>query len=331
MSKIYILSLKLKSGLLTELQSDTVFGHFCWRLKDIKGKDKLKEFLNLYLENKPVFTVSNSFFGDKDKDNIYFPKPLITYEYDFVEKSKKEKITNFLKYKDRKKIKNLTLNEFNASLTGNTADLDMQIEKRLKEGKEIPKFKKDLRVSVEIDRNTFSSKGGQLFSYAPNYLHNDYTLNLFIKVIDGDKYDSFKCENILKEVFIIGFGKKKSSGYGEFEITNLDENKRFKEYKGFIEPTESNGFISLGNYLPAETDNLTDFFYETHLKYTKLGEEYALSENPFKKPIIFMIPGSVFKTSAKKEYYGRCTKNGEISSVPGVIQNGFAFSLKIKV
>ena len=44
MAQIKKLKLKLKSGLLSELQSDTIFGHFAWRFKEEHGEEKLLEF-----------------------------------------------------------------------------------------------------------------------------------------------------------------------------------------------------------------------------------------------------------------------------------------------
>jgi len=63
------LKLKLKSGLLSELQSDTIFGHFCWRMREQIGEDNLKKFISSYHENKPVFTISD---GMIEENNILF-------------------------------------------------------------------------------------------------------------------------------------------------------------------------------------------------------------------------------------------------------------------
>jgi CRISPR-associated protein Csm4 len=323
MLKTYKISLKLRSGILTELQSDTIFGHFCWRMKELKTEKTLLDFLDLYTKQEPLFTVSNSFFGNKE--NIYVPVPFIPSEFQNNDKSKEQKVIDFLKFKIRKKIRFLTLPEFNSAMMGDRSGLDKLLSERLGNNENQPGYETDLRVSVEINRNTFSSKEGQLFSYAPKYLKKNNILNIFIKVIDEEKFNSLECSDILKETFEIGFGKKKSSGYGEFEIIE------FKEFTGFTEPTDANAFISLSNYLPSRLDKIKDAFYETKVKYGKLGEEYALSENPFKKPIIFLTPGSVFKTDIKKDFYGRCTNIGEISSIPSVIQNGIAFTLKAKI
>lgn len=317
MSKIKRIKLRLKSGLLSELQSDTIFGSFCWRMKEMLGEDKLLSFLEFYKNGNPVFSVSNGFLSDKDKDdNIFFPNPQIPYNYEPVSKKKTEKIQSFLEYKEKKRISYISLKHLNKLLS--SQDIGVEVET------EIPAFDEDLRTSVEIDRNTMTAKKGNLFSYAPKYL-NKHFLNIFIKIIDYSTYKDFDCEAILKETFHIGFGKKKSSGYGEMEV--LD----FSDFNGFEEPKEGNGFIVLSNYLPSKNDGIIDMFYDFHVKYSKLGEEYSKNSNPFKRPIIFFKPGSVFMTPEVRDFYGRTTKEREITYYPGIIQNGIAFTLRIKL
>lgn len=309
------IKLKLKSGLLSDLQSDTVFGSFCWRMKEILGEDKLVQFLDLYKNNLPVFSVSNGFLSDKD--NIFFPNLIIPYDYVPSDRLKKEKVYDFLDYKAKKKIRFLNIDNINSVLNNKKIELtDI----------DIPKFEEDLRVSVEIDRDTFSATKGKLFSYAPKHLKENYFLNVFVKIIDENNYKEFKCEHILKETFSIGFGKKKSSGYGEMEVVG-----DFENFNKFSEPVDSNAYVVLSNYLPSVNDKIDDMFYDFHVKYSKLGESFSKSANPFKKPIIFFKPGSVFKSSVNKDFYGRVTKDGEIINQKGIIQNGIAFTLRMKI
>ena len=86
MSSIYKLTLRQKSGLLSELQSDTIFGHFCWRLKEILGENSLKEFLLSYSNNDPVFTISDGHF---EKEGVlFFSKPKMQTPFIYTSKSK---------------------------------------------------------------------------------------------------------------------------------------------------------------------------------------------------------------------------------------------------
>ncbi|MEJ5350985.1 MAG: hypothetical protein WHS65_05275 [Melioribacteraceae bacterium] len=303
------LTLKLKSGLLSELHSDTVMGHFCWRMLDKFGETKLKEFIELYNKKEaPVFTISNGLL--EKGGELFFPRPLIYVKNagaNEKEKSKKEKIIDLLKNKDMKSINQLTTNQFNLAINGKIKEL---YESILNDKIERPKYETDLRVSVEIDRRFFSSKKGQLFSYNPKFLDSRNTnVVLLIKVLNQEMFKHFHCGDILKDVFEIGFGKKKSSGYGQFEVVG-----EITEYNEIKEPDNPDAFICLGNYLPSASDNISsECYYDFIVKYGRLGEEKSLSENPFKKPLIMFIPGSIFKTSTKKEFYGKVTQPGDIS------------------
>lgn len=330
MPNIYKLSLKQRSGLLTELQSDTVFGHLCWRMKEISGEDiledTLKEFLKLN-QLSPVFTISDNLFEKNGK--VYFPKPVfskITKEDKIL--SKAEKLKQMCVYKERKSKKYIDTETLNLYLEGKIDEY----EKSLDLNDSLKTFEDYLRTNVQISRETLSAAESKLFNYAPKYLNTKLSkkddrvdICFLIKVIDDDNFNKFNCKELLKEVFNIGFGKKKSSGFGEFEVIEFDE------YKELRESEDSDCFLNLSNYLPSENDKISNSYYEYHVKYGKLGEELSQSENPFKKPIIFFKPGSVFFTNENKPFYGRCTTPEEkISSFKEAIQNGYSFSLRAR-
>ncbi|MFQ5531905.1 MAG: hypothetical protein ACE5ES_04780 [Candidatus Nanoarchaeia archaeon] len=329
MTTIKKLKLKLKSGLLSEVQSDTIFGHFAWRFKEYHNDEKLLDFLNLFVDGLPVFTISDGMFEkriwDREREKIieekiYFPKPLKLSPAKFDSKNKKERIINFIKQKESKSRKLVTLQELNFYLNGELEKFEKSLEIPLKN---TPKFVEDLRVSVEIDRQTFQSKEEQLFTYHPKYLDDDTFIDIFIKVIDKNKWNEFECEKIFKSVFEIGFGKKKSSGYGQFKIIDFDN------FDGFSESADANGFVSLSHYMPANKDKITDAYYDINVKYGKFGEEKSNSHNPFKPPMLLMKPGSCFLTNESKDFYGRVIK-GINAYQPKTIHNCIAFSLNCK-
>lgn len=336
MSKIKKLSFKQKTGLLSELQSDTIFGHFCWRLLHSEGKEKLESFLKNYIsenENLPVFTISDGFPGIKDE--IFFPIPIVRLNIESSNSnSKKEKIIKFLKQKELKKISRINLKELNLFLSGDYEKFIEKLENNLIKEKHFPKLLAQLRTNVKIRRETYGAEDKALFGIESRSIigtkeqNVEYEMNwnVLIKILDEEKFTNFNCEKYLKEVFELGFGRKKNIGFGEFfyiEVTSYDL---------IIEPKESDGFVNLSNYLPIESDKITKFNYKQFLKYTKFGEEKSQSSDPFKKPIIFFKPGSVFFTDQIKDFYGRCTIPGEISeSFSKAIQNGYSFSLRAKL
>lgn len=323
--KTYILTLKQKSGLLSPLQSDTIYGHFCWRLKERLGSDKLTEFISLYKNSNPIFILSDGLL--KVKNEIRFPRPYI-FQKPETKENKVDKILEFVERKKSKERNYLTLSEVNKFLSTGKIELEeIEEENDSKNGKRKKKriIEESLRVSVQIDRNSFASSEGKLFSYNPKFSRDDVSFVVLIKVLDEDKHKEFDCENIIKDTFTVGFGKKKSSGYGQFEVIGCEEFNKIEE------PKESNTFYVLGNYLPANEDKVTPIGYDINTKYGKFGEELALSDNPFKNPIVFLTVGSCFKTENKKDFYGRVTMGGEISGANSfAVQFGMPFTLNFK-
>ena len=322
-----IKKLKLKSGLLSELQSDTIFGHFAWRFKEQHGDEKLEEFLELFVNGNPVFTISDGLF--EKNGEVFFPKPLKLTPPKFESKTKRERIKNFIVQKESKSRKLITIEQLNYFMNGQLDEFDKSLSKT--DDKTYPKFEQDLRVHVEIDRETFSSKEGQLFTENPKYLDKDTSLVVFVKILNKTKWDDLHCEDILKNVFEIGYGKKKSSGYGQFEIVGKSEDSNgFEDFNGFEEPNDANGFITLSQYLPANNDNLKNAYYNINVKYGKFGEEKSNLQNPFKPAMLLMKPGSCFLADKPKDFFGRALKDF-VDYQPKVVHNGIAFTLAAKL
>lgn len=302
MSTIKILHLTQKSGLLTPLHSDTIMGHFCWRMKERDGKEALDRFCREYSES-PVFTLSDG-MGVYD-GKLFFPKPEYISEYKKSPDTKKQKVEQFLGTKKRKGLKVTDAAGLNLFLKGGEGYED---HLNTLEDKPTPKFTSGLRVSVTIDRAQMKALEGGLYTYSPwypEYKEGDKekktTQAILVRIYDQERFKDLEAEELLRDVFETGFGKKKSSGFGAFECDEL------KEYKELIEPENANGFITLGHYTPSAQDGVKSGFYSHTVKYGKLGEERANNPNPFKKPILSFSPGSCFTVEQKREWYGLVT------------------------
>lgn len=323
--KTKILTLKQKSGLLSPLQSDTIYGHFCWRMAESFGGERLTEFIELYRNGNPVFLLSDGLI--KSGGEIHFPKPLIQPVSSSQKKTKADKIRSFVGVKTLKEKKHFTLEELNNFLAGRKTDTMFSAQEAAeKTKKKKTAVQSSLRVNVQIDRNTLSSSEGQLFSYSPEYTAADTERVIFIRVADETGYTVFNCEELLKEVFLIGFGKKKSSGYGQFDVVS------FEEYSDFNEPETCNAFVVLGNYIPSARDGVTPLAYNYDVKYGKLGEHLSLGDNPFKNPVVLFGAGSCFsfaENSSRNLFIaGKVTEPGEMSEAfPQAVQFGMPFIL----
>lgn len=314
------LSLRPTSGLLTPLQSDTVFGHFCWRMIEIKGEEILKRFLGKYHDRNPVFTLSDGLF--EVEGEVLFPKPLRLPILRDQSLEKAEMINEFLLRKEILERKFITAGHLQLFLDGKMEEYETRyvIEQEPKSAL----IHDELRSHVRINRETLKGEDATLFQMNPEYLGEGTDFAILIKVLDENGYQAFDVEAIFREVFETGYGKRKSSGYGGFSVLG------FSEYNLIKEPEIGRGFVTIGNYLPSNSDNPQPGFYDYMVKYGKLGEGPGSGNNPFKKPIIMMKPGSCFQTDTSKPFYGRMTTTGEISSQTEVYQCGIPFTLNYK-
>jgi CRISPR-associated protein Csm4 len=275
-------------------------------LRYTQGEDELKRFIKLYNEGKPPMILSDGFPED------LLPRPILPEPPIDDSLSLKEQRKQFQKRKDIKKVKYLTRDEFEKALRG---ELFEPSDKGNYETRMVT-------LKNQINRLTGTTAGegdtgGHLFSFDQ---YRWKYVSIYAK-IDDDFIDTAK--QLFKYIEQSGYGKRKSVGYGQVTV------EEFKEFKEFPNPPDANGFISLSSFVPAEKDPVRGY-WQVLVKYGKLGEEFATSENPFKKPLIMFTAGSCFYDSHYKEYYGRLIK--DLTTVDeNIVQYGLALALPIKL
>lgn len=292
--QLYKVRLKAKSWLSSQWQADTIWGHLCWGLKYLYGEQKLSDFIQAYITSQPPLLLSNGFPDD------LLPRPTLPYP---PSKEREE----FKRQKDAKKVDYLTEEEFCRALRGETFYPS-------------PKHSIKSRVTLknQINRITGTTgEEGNLYSFEE--YHYEF-ITIYLKITEG--WEDIT-QALFKYIAETGYGKRKSVGYGWLEM--LD----FQSFSGFASPREANAFVSLSNFVPAAHDP-TQGYWKVLIKYGKLGEEYANSVNPFKKPLIMFSAGSVFYDSPIRDYYGRLVH--ELSSAYSeVAQYGFALPVPLKL
>jgi len=298
--KLYKVTLQLTSPYTTDWQADTIWGHLCWALRFAYGEDELIKFLTRYSKDEVPLLVSNGFPGD------LLPRPILP----------NKKITarsEFIAAKSNRKIMWLTPDEFTKSLNGDGLVLS---EKNIGIA--------DVTIKNQINRLTGTTGGketdfaiGRLFNFPQQYLE---MVSIYMKVAE-DFVETLK--ELLDNLSKSGYGKRKTIGYGQFIV------KSFNEFEGFSLPKNANAFISLSNFVPAAGDP-TRGYWGILVKYGKLGEAFAITGNPFKKPLVMFKAGSCFYDSPIQNYYGRLVK-GLSSNYPTVMQYGLAFPVPLYI
>ena len=291
--KTYRIKLNISSGVLTAFQADTIFGHLCWVVAYLGGDDELQEFLKPFKEGFPPFIISDGFPCD------LVPKPL-SVEFN---------ITDAVERKELKKLDFITLEDFNRARKGEIF--------KIQRPESLVTITTATHNIVSRLTHTALTEGG-VYSLEENIISS---VCVYLKV----KSDVWKNRvvQLFTELSKSGYGRKKSIGKGQFSVGDVSE-CTFENLKN------ETGFVTLSNFCP-EKDDPTEGLYKTFVKYGKLGEEFTFCGNPFKRPLLMIKTGSVFKTDGSpKEFYGRIVQDGIAPAKPEVVQYAYAFAVPIK-
>ncbi len=330
----YTIELKLQSPIVSPFQSDTLFGHICWAIKYLKWdqKDKLLKFLNLFeTAQHPPLLISNGFLKNT------LPKPAIppVTQKDLDEiVGIEERIKVSFIIKSIKKFGIISKEKLNEL-----------IQEKITPVKLLKLFYDDYKKNPEnADINTLNSNGKSMVVqhntvnrwenrvkkglYAQNEIffdENGGDFEIYLKTNYFTKDDIDRIFTFIKEG---GFGKDKSTGKGSFDFV-------VNEGIDLPEAENPNAFMSLSSFAPKAGDPKKGF-YNTLLKYGKLGGDYAkgtpeVNMNPFKKPLIMFAAGSTFydKEYDKDKIYGTLLKDVHKNSK--IRHYAYAFPLGIEL
>ncbi|QED48148.1 type III-A CRISPR-associated RAMP protein Csm4 [Cytobacillus dafuensis] len=298
---------QLKSPFVTPWQNDTLFGHLAWAYRDMYGADELEKWLQDF-QYDPPFVISNGFITGT------FPRPLIPPPKKTAVK-KTEIIEHIHQGKRLKSLKYLHQDDFLRLIRGERLLFDQEIEGGLKQ---------TVQTYNTIDRQTGRSlEQNGLYEMESTVLTNrEQTISVFFRVKDQTAFSLL--EKLLHITSLLGFGNKKSVGFGQFEIVN-----KLKRDDIDCQKDTGNAVVWLSHGVPAHQDP-TDGWYKLETKYGKLGRIFEKEGTMFKRPLTRIIPGALFRTDEPKPYYGRMVTH--ISPFyDQVVQYGFALGLTIKL
>lgn len=331
--KHYKITWTVRSPVETELQSDTIFGHFCWTLFHKKGKDELESFLE-ELKKSPTFVLSSAFPRGYIPFPIALPVPIADFERLRVmlkwSDSKEDRIKFALLKKKLKKARWLSKeywfeHQDNFSLPGLYIDVWNKAKGEINtlfEDQDILKIKPFNEEIVSVTHNsinritgTTSKEGPNLYDEAATFYEEDAQ---FESHLATDHFTKDELITLFKIIESGGFGKNKNTGKGHFEI-------KLEEYEQ-PQCNDPNAHLVLSNTIPAP-DDPTDCFYNGFTKFGKLGSNYSSTKSPFKYPLFMFAPGSVF--IGKKNPIGTLMQNVHPDD-DNIVQNTYCYSLPFK-
>lgn len=305
--RIYKSTLTLHSSSASPWQADTVFGHLCWFIVRHQGASELQKFLARYMvrrgDGDPPVLLSDGFPAD------YLPRPVLLGEGPPTSLSKGERIDFQRAAKKARHADWLTLDEFNKARRGETVTPSLteeQVEKVIHS-----------RPTTKNWINRMTDTAGDPYDMSEIVLPR---ITIYWRIEDSSLS---LVRDFLADLKETGYGKRKSIGYGQ-----IDSFTPLEEFSGFAGVPDANGFVTLSRFVPAP-DDPTDGFWKAVVKYGKLGEELAASDNPFKRPLVQLARGSCFRDSEQREWYGQLLSG--LSVRDEVKHYGFAFPVSMKL
>lgn len=300
--------------LASPLQSDTLFGAFCWSWLHMYGEEDLKEeIIDYSLYDLPPVVFSNAFPHDA------LPLPVGCYDMASRFQDLTGKDERLRAYRQNKKLKGARYVSREAFLRVKTGDWrDFTADLVPEPGREETTIHN--MVSRESGTVENIDGAGNLFGSDRRFFDQEQKFDMYVL----SELPLERTRETLELMLSLGIGADKSSGCGGFELLTLEEERELQKL-----PEGANAFVALSNFLPAASDP-EEGWYRTFAKYPKLDREMAGGDAPFKRPMLMLKAGSMFLTEKPKPWYGRCVTR--VAAVPEpVTANGCTIAVPVVI
>ncbi len=274
-----------RSGYVTDLRSDTLWGSLCWGIRYLWDADELKAFLDRCAEGKPDFVISSAFpFKQHGTERVpFFPNPFVLPQ---IEENDRSKVRDAYRLrKDLKKISLLSFDDFKAALHGELTASDLFI--RLKD--ELVRKRKAKEDDIEYAPSNHSIERTAPKRHDYSMTHNtiDRLRGGTLTVADGDgdpagqlfhaediwwtdpnnesddaipntglyflaQGDISKLEPVLRLLRHWGIGADRTAGKGAFDFDIQDFTEKLKT----LEPpaNAANALLNLSLFRPSKQE-----------------------------------------------------------------------------
>ncbi len=308
---LYRANIRPQSSFASALQSDTFFGAFCWSYRYLFGEERLESLLRESMEDEPRIVFSNAFPAG------CLPLPMGVYDPERKRYGEIEKAEAKQAYQQNKKYKKCSLIEKSAFRNIQQGDWGGYSDSLEREKAEQISTTHNM-VKRDYEEDVKSKQSGNLFASNESFLKPEDSLDVYILT----SLDEEILQRTLSLMLELGIGADKSVGKGSFALLSLEEEK------DLLSAEDANAYMALSNFIPA-ADDPTDGAYRTLVKYGRLDREYAAGEYPFKKPLLFIQAGAMFRTEKVCVYYGSMVENIAIRS--GVVVNACTIAVPVHI
>ncbi len=287
--------IRLSSPLGSPLVSGSIFGHYCWTLRQLRGEDWLEAFL-AGLESAPVV------FSDAFPAGCV-PVPLLP-PYRPAEEGTLD--TSNAKILARRQF--VTLDSF-LRFRG---VLDPRRVADLATGASVLQTQRTAHNRIDRLTGTTPPSGGLYFVEEDWPGASGAELDIYIRAAEA-------AESI-SEVFTLmgrqGFGRDASIGRGQFEVIQIAP---APELKG-----AGNRWVSWSRGCLSEA--IREPRYRLYTHYGKLGGLWATTEKPFKYPLTLWRAGATFAAAEAAAPFGRLL-HGLHREKSSIVHNAWHFAV----
>lgn len=289
-------------------QSDTLAGKFFWAYRELLGEQALAELLDSH-RVEPLIVFSTLFPEGTIPSpilSISLPRPENESEYRLIKRIKAQRY-----------VKADRLSEFvrtlrSASKHGDISRLRELASRAEDDDVAIHTYS---RLGNAISRTENTVIEGQLFSLPETRLTSRVW---FFVGFDSERIEEPRVREVIRTMLISGIGKRKSAGYGSFDIDSIE----FTQDTLTDAHENPDAFLNLSVWVPSPSDP-TEGTYSLATKFARLGGDFSIQGYVAKKPFLYLVEGSVFRVSKeqKRPYFGMILDNVQVGLVTPVLQN----------
>jgi CRISPR-associated protein Csm4 len=300
----YRLIIRPRAPVGTPYQSDTLFGHFCWAVRDLEGEGALRALLDAFDAGQTPLVVSGGFpSGCIPRPQLPPMTPgvrekLIQRTGEALRKQGRqsdllEAEQAFKKLRKRPFLPCETLRPLLAGLN-EARIMEALIESMDGDVKGLIDFDRLHNTINRLSNHTLERQG--LFS-SSRWVHpEDGRVDVYVRCEEAS-FTGERLKNLFDHLFRFGYGKDASTGSGHAEVVSLEEER---DLFGRKHGTHA---LALSNFIPCDGLRVEQGCYRLATKLGKLGR--GLARNPFKKPLLMVEAGASFPIDEARSCYGR--------------------------
>lgn len=284
---------------------ETMFGQICWAVRHVAGEDALAALLDGYCEGRPFAVVSDAF------PEGYFPLPSLPDSFwDPVDVSERK----YFKKKAWMRIQDYSRSPSSWRASALT---DAEVS-----GVPGVSAVSSYTVHNTINRTTGTTGTGQFAPYVQSQIwqHPDQRFCIYV-VLDEDRFQMDDLSRIVKWIGAGGYGRNATVGLGKFELLDVRE-----QVLSAVEAGSRTCVTLASSVLGGVAGINPDLtFYRCRTHFGRHGDVYALSGQPFKKPVLMARTGALvsFADSGLMPFIGRGV-TGISPAHPETVHQGYA-------